>query len=208
MAVAAKMDIQLKKCVTPEFRVSFPAVFKPKAFQNQEPKYSCVMIFDKKTDLTKLREAVKNAIVEQFGEDMSRWPQRTVNGKKELALKLPFRDGADREDTEGYGPDKIFVTATSKNPPGLVNNRLEKILSEADFYAGCWARAEIIAFYYDTNGNKGVSFSLQNLQKIRDDKPFSGRKNAEDVFDAIDDGSDNAASYAGSDAGGGLDIGI
>jgi hypothetical protein len=210
MASANKMDIQLKKCVTPEFRVSYPAVFKPKSYKDQEPKYSLVMIFDKATDLTKLRTAVRNAIVEQFGEDKTRWPTRVVNGKRELALRMPFRDGGDRPDTEGYGEDKIFVSASSKAQPGLVNARLDKIISEQEFYAGCWARAELIAFYYDTNGNKGVSFSLQNIQKIRDDKPFSGRKAAEDVFEVVNDGSDDPSAYGGVDDAGAesADIGI
>lgn len=194
MAVAQKMDIQLKKVVTPEARASYVTVFKPKAFKDQDPKYSIVLIFDEGTDMTKIKVAVRNAVVEQFGGDKTRWPKK---------FKLPFRDGAEREDTEGYGPGKIFITATSKSQPGLVNNRLEKIINEQDFYSGCWCRAELIAFWYDTNGNKGVSFSLQNLQKVRDDKAFSGKKNAEDVFDAIDNGSDDPASY-----GGAMDIGV
>lgn len=198
MAVASKMDIVMKKVVTPEFRVSFPAIFKPKAFPGQEAKYSVVMLFDRNTDLAKLKAAVKNAIVEQFGDDKARWPKK---------FKLPFRDGVEREGTEGYGPNTIFVSATSKTQPGLVNNRLEKIISETDFYPGCWARAELIAYWYDVNGNKGVGFSLQNLQKIKDDKSFSGRKQAEDVFDAIDNGSDDPAAYGGGDDMG-VDLGI
>lgn len=197
MAVAQKMDIQLKKCITPEARASFPAVFKPKSFQGQEAKYSIVLIFDEKTDLAPLKRAVKNAIVEQFGEDKSKWPKK---------LRMPFRAGDEREGTEGYGPGKVFVTATSKSAPGLVDGRRERIISEEQFYAGCDCRAEMIAFYYDVSGNKGVSFSLQNLQKIRDNTPFSGRKKAEDVFDAIDDGSNDASSYSeGSDD---MDLGI
>lgn len=193
------MDIAKKKCITPEFRVSYPNVFKPKAFKDQDAKYSLVMVFDEGVDLTKMKVAVRNAIVEKLGEDKATWPKK---------LRLPFRDGAEREDTEGYGPGKIFVSASSKTQPGLVNKNLERIINEADFYAGCRGHAELIAFYYDVNGNKGVSFSLQNLQKSAEDKPFSGRKKAEEVFSIIDDGSDDMGSYAANAESGDLDFGV
>lgn len=197
-----KMDLALKKCITHAFRVSFPAIFTPKAFQDQAEKYSCVMLFDKNTDLSKaptdkagkpigisIKQAAFNAATEKWG-DKTKWPKN---------LRLPFRDGDEREDTPGY-KNTIFVTATSKTQPGLVNQRREAILSEQEFYAGCYARAELIAFAYDKSGNKGVSFSLQNVQKLRDGDKFSGRKNAEDVFEAIEDSSEDASSYE-SDAG-------
>jgi hypothetical protein len=38
------------------------------------------------------------------------------------------------------------------------------------------------AFGYDTNGNKGVSFALVNVQKLADGKRLSGNPSAEDEF--------------------------
>lgn len=185
----SKMDISLKRVITPEFRVSFPQVFTPKAFEDQEPKYSVVMLFDKKTDLASLKKAAFNAAVEKWGSK-EKFPKN---------LRMPFRDGSERSDTPGY-EGTIFISASSKNQPGLVNGKREAILDQKDFYAGCYARAELIAFAYVKAGNKGVSFSLQNVQKLRDGTPFSGRKNAEDVFDAVEDDSDNAENYAGEEA--------
>lgn len=174
--------MKLKKCITPPFRVSFPAVFKPKSFQNQEPKFSVVMLFDKKTDLSKLRSATMVAITEKWGADKAKWPKN---------MRSPFRDGDERRDVEGY-TDTIFVTATSKKKPGVVDASGKIPLEEAtnDFYAGCYARASIIAFAYGGPGTPytaGVSFSLQNLQKLRDGTPFSGRKDATEEFDAVED---------------------
>ena len=34
------------------------------------------------------------------------------------------------------------------------------------FYAGAIVRAQLSAFPYDTDGNKGVSFGLNNIQKL------------------------------------------
>jgi hypothetical protein len=68
-------------------------------------------------------------------------------------------------------------------------------LNERDFYAGCFARAEIIAYAYDQAGNKGIGLSLQNVQKLRDGDRLGGRKDAADVFDAVGDASDSEESY-------------
>lgn len=188
MAVT-KMDINLKKCVTPEFRVSFPAVFEAKSFKGQEAQFSVVMLFDKKTDLKELRKIALNAAEEKWGSDQKKWPKD---------FRRPFRDGdVEKPDTIGY-PGTVFVSAKSKTQPGLVGPSRQPILNAKDFYAGCYARAEVIAFAYDNIGN-GVSFSLQNIQKLRDGDSLSGRKNAEDVFDAVTDSSEDAASYASGD---------
>lgn len=186
-----KDKLGAKRVITPTFRVSFPAIFKPKAFEGQEPKYSIVMLFSKKDDISKLKDAARAAIVEKWGADKSKHPKN---------LRLPFRDGDDKQDLQGYA-GCIYVSASSKTQAGLVDQRKQPILVESDFYAGCYARAEIIAFAYDKAGNKGVSFALQNVQKIKDGDAFSGRKKAEDVFDSVEDGSDDESNYSdGSDS--------
>ena len=47
-------------------------------------------------------------------------------------------------------------------------------------------RASLRPFTYDTNGSKGVSFALQNLQKLRDGERIDGRLRPEDEFEAIE----------------------
>jgi hypothetical protein len=189
--MAEKMEIEKKKCRTPEFRVSFPHVFeKHSGFEGQEPKFSCVMLFPKNTDLKELKRAAFNAATEKWGVK-EKWPKQ---------LRMPFRDGDEKSDLAGY-EDHIFVSATSKQKPQVISNkkvdgafpRIEK--EDETFYAGCYARATLIAFAYDKMGNKGVSFSLQNIQKLRDGEQFSGRKNADDEFDEVDDGSESAENY-------------
>lgn len=186
----AKMDISLKKVITPEFRASFPQLFEAKSFQNQDAKFSVVMLFDKKTtDLKAMKKAAANAAIEKWGADKAKWPKN---------LRDPFRDGEEKADMEGY-KGCTFVSASSKaeNRPGLVDENVERIMDKSKFYAGCYARAELIAFAYDVSGNRGISFSLQNVQKLRDGKPFSGRKNAEDVFDKVEKAEDSEESYGG-----------
>lgn len=173
---------------TPTFRVSFPAIFKPVSFENQPAKYSVEMLFDKKTDLTELKRAVLKAATDKWG-DKTKWPKN---------LKLPFKDGNEKSDLQGYA-DHTVIRASSKNRPGLVNQKLEPITEEdGSFYAGCYARASVTPFAYDKAGNRGVSFGLQNVQKVKDGEPFSGRKRAEDDFEEIEMGGDNETSYQDS----------
>ncbi|HSW00039.1 MAG TPA: DUF2815 family protein [Sedimentisphaerales bacterium] len=164
------------KIMTPEFRLSFPDLFQPKAFEGGEPKYGCVMLFHKSTDLSKLKAAA-NAVA------LARWPDpktRPVN------LRSPFRDGdTERPDTDGY-QDVIFVTAKSKTRPGVVDANVVPITEDSgDIYAGCWCKATVTFYAYDKAGNRGVACSLQNVQKLRDDEGFSSRSKPEDDFAPI-----------------------
>lgn len=160
---------------TPEFRVSFPAVFTPKAAaEGQELKYSITMLFPKDADLGVLKAAVVEAVKEKWGADKAKWPKN---------LRLPFRDGSEK-DYDGY-QDAVFCSASSKMRPGLVDQALQPILTPEEFYGGCYARATLSVFAYDKAGNKGVSFGLRNIQKVRDGEAFSGRTKPENDFDAI-----------------------
>jgi hypothetical protein len=196
-----KMPIEKKKCMTPEFRVSHPHVFeKHSGFENQKPQYSIAMLFSKNTNITAMETAATNAAIEAWGDDEIEWPE---------GYKWPFRDG-DKEPKKRGKPEYknvTFVNATSKKTrPQVVSNKRDPETKrfpeftkenggEDAFYAGCYARAELLAYAYDTAGNIGIAFSLQNIQKIRDGASLSGRKTADEVFDDVDDGSDDHSSY-------------
>lgn len=183
-----KMDIQLKKCITPRFRVSFPSVFVAESYEGDPPRFAITMLFDKKEDLNQMKKACFNAAIEEFGS-RNNFPKK---------LKLPFRNGDEKSDTEGY-ENVIFTTASCKasKPPGIVDGNRRPIINEAELYAGCYARAELIAFYYDKKGNEGISWSLCNVQKMGEGEPLSGRLAAEDVFDNVDGYETNNDSFDG-----------
>lgn len=163
------------KVTTPPFRVAFAAVFKARSFQGQEPKYSLDMLFPPGTDLTPMKKAAHAAAAKKWGNDPKDWPK----------FKNPtFKDGNEKT-YDGY-KDTTVVTASSKERPGVVDQNLNEIIEQSEFYSGCWARATVVAYAYDNMGNRGVSFGLNNLQKVKDDAKFSGRKNAKDEFDIIE----------------------
>lgn len=174
--------------MTPEFRVSFPAVFKPKRQKGDatsEPKYGLTMLFPKGADLSKLKAAAQEAVREKWGD------------KPPKNLRSPFRDQGEKE-YEGYEEGAVFVSASSKQKPGLVDRQRQDIIDETEFYPGCYARATIRAFAYDNNGNKGVAFGLNNVQKLRDGDPLGGRTRAQDDFaDDLppDEGADSGSIF-------------
>jgi hypothetical protein len=191
MSTTTKKKENPLKVVTPKFRLSFPELFEPKAFENQAAKYSIQMLFDKKTDLAPLKNAVKLAAKEKWGDN-------TPKG-----LVLPFKDGNEKE-LEGY-ENMIVVGAASKFKPQVVDNKLEAILAADDIYAGCFARGAINAYAWEYKNAKGqvmkrgVSFNLESVQKLAEGPRFVSRPDAADTFDAVDDGSDNADNYASDD---------
>lgn len=171
--------------MTPEFRASYANVFRPGKAMNdgEEGKYGVTALFRKGEDLRKMEAAAKEAIIEKWGADKSKWPKN---------IRLPFRDQAEREKDgalpAGHEAGAIFVNFTSKQKPGLVDKNVNPIIEETEFYSGCWARATVRAFAYDQKGNRGVAFGLQNVQKVRDDEPLGGRRRAEDDFQPLSGG--------------------
>ena len=107
-------------------------------------------------------------------------------------LRAPFRDGAEKA-TVGFGPGKTFINVSSKRQPGVVDrfagpDGKPRVITDPDeIYSGCRVRASLLPFAYDTQGNKGVSFLLGNVQKLGEGPRLDGRLRAEDEFDALEE---------------------
>jgi hypothetical protein len=198
------------KVTTPEFRASFLWGFKPqpamKDAADQTPKYGVTMLFDEKARKTPQYKAMFDlavrALKEKFGSDKvlpdgNGWFYLKVGEKGKAVLKNPFRDGAEKSELDGYD-GMIFAAATSKMQPGMVDASLNRIIDEQEFVSGHYARATVTAYGYDKQGNKGVAFGLQNLQKLRDGEAFSGRTAAENDFDQVDTAFDKVEGDEGS----------
>lgn len=171
-----------KKIVTPTFRASFVHVFEPRQNdQSGKLEYSVKMIFDRDADLTDVKEIIREAIRNKWGNN----PPKN--------LKLPLRDG-NKGDTDKYPEDKDKITANAKSvsyPPGLIDAKTkQEILDPKEFYSGCYAKASIVAYAYD-NVSKGVAFGLQNILKIKDGEPLINRASAESDFASIMDSVQN-----------------
>lgn len=172
--------------MTPTFRVSYPNVFKPKKNElNGKDEYSLVALFPKGADLSALKDAVKKALADKWGADQSKWPAN---------LRTPFRDQAERAKVvdgkkvlpAGHEEGAIFINLKSAQRPGVVDQNVQDIIDDSQFYAGCFARATVNAYAYDNKGNRGVAFGLGNIQKMKDGDPLSGRPRAMDEFAPVE----------------------
>ena len=85
-----------------------------------------------------------------------------------------------------------FLNCNSNQKPGIVDKDLNEILDPDEVYSGCWGRASINFFPFNTNGNKGVGVGLNNIQKLKDDEPLgAARASAESDFgDGFEDDED------------------
>lgn len=154
--------------LTPEFRVSFPHIFKA----DDNGTFGLSMIFDSDVDFSVLEGAVETLIKEKY-------PKGAPKG-----IMLPILDGADSNRTEHE--NKLYINGKcGKYRPGLVDQNKQDIVDESEFYPGCWARAVITLYQWAYLGKCGISVNVRNIQKVRDDAPLVSRVKAEDEFDAV-----------------------
>ncbi len=171
---------------TPKFRVSFPSVFEKSGPPGTDPsklKYSVVMLFtldeiNKDPKQKVLWEQMLLAAKDCAGE---KWGNKIPQG-----LTSPFRNGTEKDQYEGYGEGVIFLTAKSERRPGIVDANVNRIIDPEDFYPGCFAHADVNPYGWSYMGKNGISFGLQNIQKIADGEHIGGGASAESSFDAID----------------------
>ncbi len=167
------------RILTPEFRVSYPHVFKPNSIQGSKPKYSITMLFDKKQDLKVIKEAMRVAKTIKFGPDQSKWPKNLEN---------PISDGDNVKyaDKEGYkGHWAIKASTNEDQKPGVVDEKVQPILDATQFYPGCYARAYVYAYVWEFAGKTGIGFILDHVQKTGEGKSFGGKKPVDQVFTAV-----------------------
>lgn len=176
------------KVITGKVRFSYVNIFKSRAFQaGQDAKYSVCLLIPKedKTTIKKIKEAIEEAVQEGIA---SKW-----GGKKPANLKLPLRDGDDeRADEAPEYESMYFLNTSSTQKPGIVDKDLSEILDPDEVYSGCWGRASINFYAFNTNGNKGVGVGLNNIQKLKDDTRLgAARTSAESDFgDGFEDDED------------------
>lgn len=166
------------RTVTPVFRVSFPQLHEPRAFQQgQAAKYGATMMFTKDTDLSGLRKLHDEAIEYKW------------KGSPPKSLRSPFRDGSEKADEwEGFGDDIIFVRATANEdyPPQVFDHSKNPINDPSHVYAGSYGRASVGAYAYDHAGNRGVAFEIYGYQKVADGEPIGSRRDTSEDFGEID----------------------
>lgn len=172
----ATTEIQSTKVVTGQVRFSYLHIWEPSAVnEGQEKKYSASLIIPKsdKATLQKIEAAIKAAT--EVGK--AKW-----GGKIPPKLKTPLRDGdVERPEDEAYA-DSWFINANAKTKPGIVDSQARPIMNQDEVYSGCYGRASITFYPFDSNGNRGIACGLNHLMKVKDGEALGGRSTAESDF--------------------------
>lgn len=168
-------------------RWSYVNAWEAKSINGGTPKFSVSLIIPKSDTKTvaKIKAAIEAAYKE--GEAKLKGNSRTVPALS--AIKTPLRDGdAERPDDPAYA-NSYFMNANSNTAPGIVDADCQPILDRSEVYSGVYGRASVNFYAFNSNGNRGIACSLNNLQKIRDGEHLGGKSSAEDDF-ATDDEED------------------
>jgi len=197
--IGMSKEVNSTKVVTGKVRFSYVNIFKARSFrQGQDEKYSICLLINKKdkATLSKIKAAIEAAKKQGIAD---KW-----GGKLPGNLKLPLRDGdAERADEAEEYEGMFFLNANSNQKPGIVDADLNEVLDPTEVYSGCYGRASINFFPFNSNGNKGIAVGLNNIQKLEDGEALgASRASAEDDFadsrpDLQDDGDDDYSDLLG-----------
>lgn len=151
-----------------EGRLSFPALFRAKAFDEaQEPSFGCSVILDKK----------KHAkVIEKLNQLVDQLAKEAFKGKIPANFRHPLRDGSVKADTDGYGPNVVFFSCKNKKRVPLVDRDGTTPVAEEDgkLTAGFYCNFSVRAWVQDNKWGKAVNFQLRAVQFVRGE--------AEDAF--------------------------
>ena len=167
-------------------RFSYCNLWEPKSINGGKPHYSASLIIPKSD--TKTVEALYAAQRAAYENGKDKLKNKNGSVPPMEAIKLAIRDGdTDRPDDPAYA-GCLFVNANSDRQPNLYDAAGQEILDRAEVYSGCYGKASITFFVFNTNGNRGIACGLNGLQKIRDGEPLGGRGNVlADFMNAADD---------------------
>lgn len=168
---------------TDRARLSFTHLFEPHANNpGQEAKYSVTVLVPKSDYATKQRIDAAITAAKQQGVS------KCWNGAMPPVVSTAVHDGDGvRPNGEPFGDEckgHWVFTASSKQPPQVVDANLNPVINQTDIYSGCYARVCVNFFPYNSNGNRGVGIGLQAVQKLEDGEPLGGRVSAAEAFGA------------------------
>lgn len=158
--------------------------------KQRDPQYSVMLVFDPETSKSAAMKELKLACIAaaeaKFGNDAR---DKIKKGK----INMPWRDATDYEEYgEPFTADgSLMIQFKSNTAPGIVDKRAKPVMKQSEVYSGCKMRVSFGVWAYDTNGNKGVTLLLNNVQKTGDGEKLAGRPDAEDEFDAVEDDDDD-----------------
>jgi len=158
-------------------RLSFPSLFKATSFDGDESKakYSASFLMPKDSDEAKAcQKGIKEVIRMAF------------KGKSPGADRVCFKD-ATSKDYDGYEEGLMFISASNKNKPKVVDVDLTPLDAEdGKPYAGCYVNVSLRLWAQDNKFGKRVNANLRAVQFFKDGEPFgAGAVDVEEEFEDV-----------------------
>ena len=176
----SKSNNPLKVVTGVNTRWSYVNAWEPKSINGGAPKYSVSLIIPKSD--TKIVAKIKAAIEAAYREGEAKLKGNSRSVPSMDVIKLPLRDGdKERPDDPAYA-NSYFMNANSNTAPGIADADCQPILERSEVYSGVYGRASVNFYAFNSNGNRGIACSLNNLQKIRDGEHLGGKSSAEEDF--------------------------
>ena len=162
-------------------RVDYPHFLTPfkSDFQDQ-PKYSCVILIDKKDT-----DQLKN--LNLFLKQIAQWAMaERWNNIKPPEGFMPIKDGDGLRKQGSPYPESYkghyVINCSSTNAPGVWDEYKKTVTDEKKFYPGCVCHIAVDFFAYNKNGNKGISTRLVNVMYVKDGERLGGDPTPEEDF--------------------------
>jgi hypothetical protein len=176
---------------TGKVRFSYVHAFEPKLDNNGVEKYSVTLLIPK-TDKQTLKkiEAAMEAAKEVY-------KQKKPGKKLPTKINTTLHDGDGEKENGGeYGPEcrgHMVINVSSKMKPVIVYADKTPMTEPTELYSGCYGRAVINFYVYDTSGKVGLTAGLNGIMKLEDGEPLAGGivtdSDWDDDFDDYDTGS-------------------
>ena len=181
-----------------DVRFSYCNLFQPKApFNNPkgQPKYSVTALVPKTN--TAAKAVIDNAIAQAIDAGVSsKW-----NGVRPPQPSICVHDGDGPRPSDGsaFGEECkgcwVF-TASTKQPPFVVDEYVQNIIDPTKVYSGMWGNVNVTFFAYNNAGKKGIGCGLNGVQKIRDGEALGGQITAQEAFKPVGTPPAAAPAYA------------
>lgn len=171
--------------VTVKAVLSYVNVFEPYIDDTDtkaKGKYKCLLLIDKddKKSVQAIQKAIKAVEAKMITE-------KYAGKAPKKAIPNTFRDGDEDKEGEEY-ENRYYINVAKHLKPAIVDRRLKPITNPDDVYSGITANVCIEFYYYWLDNSKGITASLEGIQKLSDGEPLgASRVRAEDVFQVEED---------------------
>ena len=167
---------------TGKVRFSYVNAFTPKIMPDGvTEKYSVTLLIPKtdKHTLAKIKSAIAAA--------KELYKQKKPGKKLPTNITTTLHDGDGERPSGGdFGPECAgcwVITVSSKNKPVIVYANKTPITEPTELYSGCYGRAILNFYVYDTQGSIGITAGLNGLMKLEDGEPLAGGIVTDAVWD-------------------------